>query len=389
MIPAQTQVQAPYHAQPLPQAAAAEDQPGCNTVAQLQSQIDSLQAHLFHHAVARQMALSFAEHNVGAPRLADVNEFRNKQVKRFKEVYEMIPARLAECLLGDVQQHVTRFIYSQPWEIENIESLRWMLAVESVVGELFPAIFSATSENTTAETPSTCALSYSLAPRCSADVQPIETDPPSSTAKSCSAMPSDCSAADVVPDSDFSCIAERSDPGIFCAADCVSLEGELTAQSWTCRFARRKVSPRCNLRSRLPSVRLAGSRRHRLRPRLCPLPRGCAGFVLDWLSCMSHVLVYSHHRPRSVVPRRVRLARDLRSRPRCKMRCYRLSPTFSMTRRTPLKEFSQSLTCLFWALFIFCLKLFFHYRSFFRYIFCIIYCRMFILSFLYLLTSSL
>ena len=54
----------------------------------------------------------------------------------------------------------------------------------------------------------------------------------------------------------FSCfldfVAERSDPGISCAADCVSLEGELKAQSWTCRFARQKVSPRCNLRSRLP-----------------------------------------------------------------------------------------------------------------------------------------
>ena len=184
--------------------------------------------------------------------------------------------------------------------MENIESFRWMLAVESVVGELFPAILSATSENTTAETPSTCALSNSLAPRCSADVPLIETDPLSSTAKSCSAMPSDCSAEDVVPDPDFSCVAERSDPGISCATDCVSLEGELTAQSWTCRFARRKVSPRCNLSSRLSSVRLAGSRRHRLRPRLS---------------------VFSRPRPRSVVPRHVCLTRGMRSRPRCKMRC--------------------------------------------------------------------
>ena len=236
----------------------------------------------------------------------------------------MILDRLAECLLGDVQQHVTRFIYSQPWEMENIESLRWMLAVESVVGELFPAIPSAASENTTAETPSTCALSYSLAPRCSADVPPIETDPPSATAKSCSAMPSDCSAADVVHDPDVLCVAERSDLGISCAAGCISLEGELTAQSWTCWFARRKVSPRCNLRSRLSSVRLAGSRRHRLRPRFCPLPRVCAGFVVDSLSCMSHVLVYSHPRPRSVISRHVCLSHDLRSRPRCKMRLVRI-----------------------------------------------------------------
>ena len=84
MIPAQAQVEAPYHAQPLPQAAAAEDRPGCDAVAQLQSQIDSLQAHLFTHAVASQMTLSSAEHYVGAPTLADVNTFRNKQGKRFK-----------------------------------------------------------------------------------------------------------------------------------------------------------------------------------------------------------------------------------------------------------------------------------------------------------------
>ena len=73
MIPAQAKVQAPSHTQPLPQAAAVEDGPGCNAVAQLQSQIDSLQAQLFHFAVARQMALSSAEHYVGAPTLADVN----------------------------------------------------------------------------------------------------------------------------------------------------------------------------------------------------------------------------------------------------------------------------------------------------------------------------
>ena len=148
-------------------------------------------------------------------------------------------------------------------------------------------------------------------------------------------MSSDWSAADVVPDPDFSCVAERSDPGIFCAADCVSLEGELTAQFWTCRFARRKVSTGCNFRSRLPSVRLAGSRRHQLCHRLRPLPRVCAGFVIDWLSRMSHVLVLSRPRSRSVVRQRVHLAFDLRSRPRCKMQCYRLLPTFALTRRTP------------------------------------------------------
>ena len=137
MIPAQAQVQVPSHAQHLPQAAAAEDGANSVAVAQLQSQIDALQAQLFELAVARKMALSPAEHYVGAPMLADVKALRNKQVKRFKEMPEMIPDRLAECLLGNVQQHVTRFIYSQPWEIENLESFRWMLEVESVVSELF------------------------------------------------------------------------------------------------------------------------------------------------------------------------------------------------------------------------------------------------------------
>ena len=111
MIPAQAQVQAPSHDQPLLQAAAAEDNAGCDAVTQLQSQIDSLQAQLFHLAVARQVALSPAEHYVGASTPDDINAFRTKQVVRFKEVYERLPDRLAEYLLNDVQQHVTRFIY--------------------------------------------------------------------------------------------------------------------------------------------------------------------------------------------------------------------------------------------------------------------------------------
>ena len=78
MIPAQAQVQAPSHAQHLSQAAGAEDCANCVAVAQLQSQINSFQAQLFHLAVARQMALSPAEHNVGAPTFANVNAFRNK-----------------------------------------------------------------------------------------------------------------------------------------------------------------------------------------------------------------------------------------------------------------------------------------------------------------------
>ena len=117
---------------------------------------------------------------MGAPALADVNTFRNKQVKRFKEVYEMIPDRLAEYLLGDVQQHVTRFIFSQPWEIENLESLRWMLAVTSVVRELSPEIPSAAPQATTAEPPSMCAASDSLASGCLTEIPLIEAAPPTS-----------------------------------------------------------------------------------------------------------------------------------------------------------------------------------------------------------------
>ena len=120
MIHAQAQTQAPSHAHYLPQAAAAEDEANSVAAAQLQSQIDSLQAQLFHLAVSRQMALSPAEHYVGATTLAYINAFRTKQVVRFKDVYERLPYRLAECLLIDIQQHVTRFIYSQPWEIENL-----------------------------------------------------------------------------------------------------------------------------------------------------------------------------------------------------------------------------------------------------------------------------
>ena len=311
MIPAQAQVQAPFHAQPLPKAAEAEERTGCDAVAQLQSQIDSLQAQLFHLAVARQVALSPAEHYVGASTPDDINAFRTKQVVRFKEVYERLPDRLAEYLLNDVQQHVTRFIYSQPWEIENLESLKWMLAVESAVSELFSAIPSATSETTTADTPSTCAVSGGLAPCCLADVLPIEAALLPSTARSCSAIPSDSSAADVVPDSDYSCVGAPSDQSASRAAECVYLELKLADRTRTCRPASRKVRPRCNLRLGVPFARLAGLRRHQPRPRLRPPPRvrfPSRGFVL------------SRPNPRSVVPRLVRLIHDLRSRPRCKMR---------------------------------------------------------------------
>ena len=338
MIPAQAQVQALSHAQPLPKAAEAEERTGCYAVAQLQSQIDSLQAQLFQLAVARQVALSPAEHYVGASTPDDINAFRTKQVVRFKEVYERLPDRLAEYLLNDVQQHVTRFIYCQPWEIENLESLKWMLAVESVVSELFPAIPSATSETTTSETPSTCAVSYSLVPCCLTDALQIEAAPLPSPAKSCSVLPSDCSTTDVVPNLDFSCVGAPSDPNASRAAECVYLEGKLADRTRRCRPARRKVSPRFNLRSSRPFMRLGGSHRRRLRPRHRPLLRVCGGFVVDRLSRMS-VSVISCPRPRSVVPRHVRLARDLRSRPRCKMRCLRLSPVLAR----PTKPRSKNL----------------------------------------------
>ena len=111
----------------------AEDGAGCDAVAQLQRQIDALQAQLFQLAVARQMAITPEVHYVNTSTLPDITAFKAKQVVRFNEVYKRLPYRLAECLVNNVQQHVTRFIYSQPWEIENLESLRWMLAVESVV----------------------------------------------------------------------------------------------------------------------------------------------------------------------------------------------------------------------------------------------------------------
>ena len=150
------------------------------------------------------LVLSPAEHYLGAPTLSDINAFKNKQVKRVKEVYKMIPDRLVECLPGNIQQHVTRFIFSQPWELSNQESLRWMLALKSIVNELFHSIPLVTSGSTTAETPSTFAVFYSIAPCCLADILPIEAALLPLTAKSCSAMPSDCSAADIVPDPDFS-----------------------------------------------------------------------------------------------------------------------------------------------------------------------------------------
>ena len=111
MIPAQAQVQVP-HAQPLPQAAAAEDEASSVAVAHLQSQIDALQAQFFQLALARQIAIAPEVHRVNTRTLADITAFRTKQIVRFNEVYDRLPYRLAECLLNDVQQHVTRFIRS-------------------------------------------------------------------------------------------------------------------------------------------------------------------------------------------------------------------------------------------------------------------------------------
>ena len=297
MIPTQAQVQAPSHAQPLSQAATAGNPPGCDAVSQLQSQINSLQAQLFHLAVARQLALSPAEHYVCAPTLAEINAFRNKQVGRFEQVYKMLPDRIAEWLLNDVQQHVTRFIFSQLWEIEDLESFRCILAVESVISSWFPAIPSATSETTTDEPLSTCTVPYSLASSCSAEVPQIEAALPTSTAESCLSVPFDLSAVDVVTFTSLSCVGARSDPAACRAAGCLSPEGELVlsdcsaagvvsaprfscvgersgpdaisaavafpskegvSSSWTCRPARQRVGPRCDRRSHLHAARWAG-----------------------------------------------------------------------------------------------------------------------------------
>ena len=281
MIPAHAQEQVPSHAQPLPQGAAAEDEPSCEAVTNLQSQIDSLQTQLFHLAVARQMALPLAGHYVSAPTLTDINTFRNKQVGRFKEVYEMLPNRLEECLLCDVIQHVTRFIFSQPWVIENLETLRWMLAVESVVSDLFPAISLAASQATNAESPSTCAASDSLGSGCLTKVSIIEAAPLTSISKLPSTMPSNCSAAYVIPASSIASVGIRPDPGACRAADCVSFKREHAARFWTIHPAPRKVSSRCKLSTRQKAAQFANSRRHRLHIRFYSLPRVCAKFVVE------------------------------------------------------------------------------------------------------------
>ena len=108
-----------------------------------------------------------------------------------------------------------------------------MLAVESVISSSFPAIPSATSKTTTDEPPSTCTAPYSFASCCSAEVSQIEADPPNSTAESCSAVPSDSSAANVVTSTGLACIGAQSDPGACRADGCLSSEGKLVLSDFS------------------------------------------------------------------------------------------------------------------------------------------------------------
>ena len=176
----------------------------------------------------------------------------------------------------------------------------------SVVRELFPEIPSAAQQATTAEPLSMCAASDSLASGCLTEILPIEAAPQTSTSKLPSAMPSDCSAADLVPDYSYSCVGARSDPNASRAANGVSLKDELAPRTLTCRPARRKVNPHCNLRSRFKVARLSGLRRNPIRLRLRFLPQRCSNVYFSTLSL-------SGFNPRSVVARVVRLARDLRT----------------------------------------------------------------------------
>ena len=123
------------------------------------------------------MALSPEKHYVNTSTLAAINALKIKQLVRFKKMYDVLPDRFAVCLLGDVQQHVSWFIYSQSKETKNLESFRWMLAVESVDSAWFPAIVSATTK-TTIEAHSTCVASYKLASCCLAAAPQIEAAPP-------------------------------------------------------------------------------------------------------------------------------------------------------------------------------------------------------------------
>ena len=106
-------------------------------------------------------------------------------------------------------------------ERKNLASLWWMLAVESVASAWFPEIFLATSKTTIADYSLTCAASCTLAFCCLAAVLTIKASPPTSTKGSYLAVPSNCSAADVLLASNFSCVGAHYNPGTCRAAGCV------------------------------------------------------------------------------------------------------------------------------------------------------------------------
>ena len=108
-------------AEPTPQLAIDADG-AIDPVAQLQAQLDSFQVQLFRLAVMRQIAVINSVHHKYSTNLSALTKQNRDEFFRFKERYLAFPNSIGNCLLGETKQEVTRYIDSQPWEVDNQES---------------------------------------------------------------------------------------------------------------------------------------------------------------------------------------------------------------------------------------------------------------------------
>ena len=302
--------------QQAPQPAVGADGAGA-AVAQLQAQINSLQVQIFRLAVSREMAVInvFLGEYPTSPQ--DIIEQKYQQVIKFNQVYSELPNHIADSILNDKQQYISRYTLSQLWEDDNQEALKWMIAVEYVAITMFasePVAVTVSTELTTA-----IAASDGQALVSSASAPPVLT-----TLSVAVAGPQSCVASGCSLDGGSLLPAKAgSDPsksvGGLGLVGCPSEACESIGPTVPLPGLRSVEAPR-RVRRRRRAARSSSLPRRRRFPRVRLWPRICPKIRRSWTSVRSALGACCVFFKRSIPPRSLRPSRDFRSRPRCKMR---------------------------------------------------------------------
>ena len=287
--------------------------------AHLQAQIAFLQVQIFRLAIAREMAVVniFLDEYPTSPSV--IREQKSQQVLQFNQVYSELPNHIADSILYDKQQHVTRYILSQLWEVDNQEALKWMRAVEYIVGSMF-------ASKSVAVTDISTELGPTNSPSCKRASVGLDYAPPKIAASSDSGP---------FPKSFVtSCGSETYGSSLSVMIDPKPLDSCSNLKPVACRAVaclrfdaagsrperRLSAAPHCARRRHRWARRCSGSPRPRLGLSVRRRMRLSARLGPAWLPLGSARRASSVRLLRSLVPRPVRPSRDFRSRPRCKMR---------------------------------------------------------------------